>query len=63
MKRIIDEFNKKDNHDNILVPEDNDDTDKFEKDHGLDCRKKTNYDKILLKSPCFKGILIINFFY
>merc|ERR1711957_841673 len=70
LKRIITEFDKQSNEQNIFFDDDQDynatmsdnkpsyedNLDMFDKPRHLDCMKKTNYDKILLKSPCFNDL-------
>merc|ERR1711957_639513 len=78
LNRIITEFDKLSNEQNILFddskdynattlsqfhatpsgkkPDYEDNLDIFDKRRHLDCMKKTNFDKILLKSPCFNDL-------
>merc|ERR1711957_116765 len=70
LKRIITEFDKQSNEQNIFFDNDQDynatmsdnkpsyedNLEMFDKPRHLDCMKKTNYDKILLKSPCFNDL-------
>merc|ERR1712032_321945 len=62
LKRIFDEFNKNSNEANILIRKNDFDkdgvnSDDFDKKNHLDCRAKTNYNRIIMKSPCFNDHL------
>merc|ERR1712032_591820 len=55
IKRIIEEFVKGANKDNIVIEKDDDITD-FEEKNLLDCMKNTNWNETIMKSPCFKKL-------